>query len=306
MSKKISVLCVDDSALIRQVMTEIINGQPDLQVVGAAADPLVARDMSKALNPDVLTLDVEMPRMDGLEFLEKLMRMRPMPVVMVSSLTERGSEIAMRALELGGREIAPLVAADAQANFDCWAEQLEENWQSSHIARCRSNYFKAIVMLEAMVSAPGAQVPVHEANVIAIEMRAVRDLRGDPQIGSPPSLNRRPGREDEALYLIFFEFDSARITRDGDAVLDAVARQARHQGIRNIVIRGHADRSGSDAYNEKLSARRSEAIKKALEKRGLRAEIIHTAPRGEQDPLVKTKDGVKEQANRRGEIYFED
>jgi len=100
-TKKIKVLCVDDSALIRSVMTEIINSQPDMTVVGTAADPLVARDLIKVTNPDVLTLDVEMPRMDGLEFLEKLMRLRPMPVVMVSSLTERGSEIALRALELG-------------------------------------------------------------------------------------------------------------------------------------------------------------------------------------------------------------
>ncbi|MGK6307192.1 protein-glutamate methylesterase/protein-glutamine glutaminase [Variovorax sp. DT-64] len=99
--KKIRVLCVDDSALIRSVMTELINSQSDMTVVGTAADPLVARDLIKQTNPDVLTLDVEMPRMDGLEFLEKLMRLRPMPVVMVSSLTERGSEIALRALELG-------------------------------------------------------------------------------------------------------------------------------------------------------------------------------------------------------------
>ena len=82
-------------------MTEIINSQPDMVVVATASDPLVARDLVKQHNPDVMTLDVEMPRMDGLEFLEKLMRLRPMPVVMVSSLTERGSEAALRALELG-------------------------------------------------------------------------------------------------------------------------------------------------------------------------------------------------------------
>ncbi len=98
---KIKVLCVDDSALIRSLMTEIINSQPDMVVVATASDPLVARDLVKQHNPDVMTLDVEMPRMDGLEFLEKLMRLRPMPVVMVSSLTERGSEAALRALELG-------------------------------------------------------------------------------------------------------------------------------------------------------------------------------------------------------------
>jgi two-component system chemotaxis response regulator CheB len=100
-SMKIKVLIVDDSALIRGVMKEIINSQPDMEVVGVAPDPLVARDLIKQTNPDVLTLDVEMPKMDGLEFLEKLMRLRPMPVVMVSSLTERGSEITLRALELG-------------------------------------------------------------------------------------------------------------------------------------------------------------------------------------------------------------
>ena len=98
---KIKVLCVDDSALIRSLMSEIINSQPDMEVVGTAPDPLVARDLIKRVNPDVLTLDVEMPRMDGLDFLERLMRLRPMPVLMVSSLTERGSEITMRALELG-------------------------------------------------------------------------------------------------------------------------------------------------------------------------------------------------------------
>ena len=99
--KKITVLCVDDSALIRSLMTEIINSQPDMVVVATASDPLIARDLVKQHNPDVMTLDVEMPRMDGLEFLEKLMRLRPMPVVMVSSLTEQGSEAALRALELG-------------------------------------------------------------------------------------------------------------------------------------------------------------------------------------------------------------
>lgn len=97
----IKVLIVDDSALIRSVMKEIIESQSDMVVVGVAPDPLVARDLIKQTNPDVLTLDVEMPRMDGLDFLEKLMRLRPMPVVMVSSLTERGSEITLRALELG-------------------------------------------------------------------------------------------------------------------------------------------------------------------------------------------------------------
>ncbi|MDQ6679554.1 MAG: chemotaxis response regulator protein-glutamate methylesterase [Pseudomonadota bacterium] len=98
---KIRVLIVDDSALVRSILTEIVNRQPDMQCIGAASDPLVAREMIRELNPDVITLDIEMPRMDGIEFLDKLMRLRPMPVVMVSTLTERGAEVTMRALELG-------------------------------------------------------------------------------------------------------------------------------------------------------------------------------------------------------------
>ncbi|SFN61914.1 protein-glutamate methylesterase/protein-glutamine glutaminase [Xenorhabdus japonica] len=98
---KITVLCVDDSALMRQIMREIINSHPDMEVVDCAPDPFVARDLIKKHRPQVLTLDVEMPRMDGIDFLEKLMRLRPMPVVMVSSLTAKGSEITLKALELG-------------------------------------------------------------------------------------------------------------------------------------------------------------------------------------------------------------
>ena len=98
---KTTVVVVDDSALVRSILTEIINRQPDMTCIGAAADPLVAREMIRNLNPDVITLDVEMPRMDGLDFLQRLMRLRPMPVVMVSTLTERGAEVTMKALELG-------------------------------------------------------------------------------------------------------------------------------------------------------------------------------------------------------------
>ena len=98
---KTRVVVVDDSALVRSLLTEIINRQSDMECIGAACDPIVAREMIRDLNPDVITLDVEMPRMDGLDFLSKLMRLRPMPVVMVSTLTERGAEVTLKALELG-------------------------------------------------------------------------------------------------------------------------------------------------------------------------------------------------------------
>jgi two-component system chemotaxis response regulator CheB len=100
-TKKIRVLVVDDSALVRQILVEVLSRSSDIEVVGTASDPFMARDRIKELNPDVLTLDVEMPRMDGLTFLANLMRLRPMPVVMVSSLTEQGADTTLKALELG-------------------------------------------------------------------------------------------------------------------------------------------------------------------------------------------------------------
>lgn len=101
MAKKTRVVVVDDSALVRGLLTEIINRESDMECIGAASDPFAAREMIRNLDPDVITLDVEMPRMDGIDFLGKLMRLRPMPVVMVSTLTERGADVTLRALELG-------------------------------------------------------------------------------------------------------------------------------------------------------------------------------------------------------------
>jgi two-component system chemotaxis response regulator CheB len=105
--RKYRVLIVDDSALMRELLTEILSSDPEIEVVGAAADPFVARDLIKIKQPNVITLDVEMPRMDGLTFLEKLMRAYPLPVVMISSLTEKGCETTLRALSLGAIDFIP-------------------------------------------------------------------------------------------------------------------------------------------------------------------------------------------------------
>src|SRR5262249_5624 len=99
--RRIRVLIVDDSALVRSLLTDILRTDPEMEVVGAASDGHVAREKIKQLNPDVLTLDVEMPKMDGITFLKNLMRLRPMPVVMVSSLTERGADVTLDALAIG-------------------------------------------------------------------------------------------------------------------------------------------------------------------------------------------------------------
>ena len=149
---KIKVLIVDDSALIRSVMTEIIASQPDMEVVGVAPDPLVARELIKQSNPDVLTLDVEMPKMDGLDFLERLMRLRPMPVVMVSSLTERGSEITLRALELGAVDFVTKPKISIQSGMREYAELIAEKIRGAARARIKPR-------MAAGQGAPSAPLP---------------------------------------------------------------------------------------------------------------------------------------------------
>ena len=134
---KTKVLIVDDSALIRSVMSEIVNSQADMEVVATAPDPLVARELIKKHNPDVLTLDVEMPKMDGLDFLEKLMRLRPMPVLMVSSLTERGSEITMRALELGAVDFVTKPKISIQTGMREYTELIADKIRAASRARVK-------------------------------------------------------------------------------------------------------------------------------------------------------------------------
>ncbi len=133
----IKVLIIDDSALTRQLLTEIIDRQPDLRVVGAAPDPLAAGEMIRTLAPDVLTLDVQMPKMDGLEFLERLMRLKPMPVVMVSSFTEQGAETTLRALELGAVDFVSKPGDGVAYGIEAFRAEVVDKIRSAAQARIR-------------------------------------------------------------------------------------------------------------------------------------------------------------------------
>ncbi len=134
----IRVLVVDDSALMRQVLSEILGADPGIEVVGTAPDPLVARERIKALSPDVLTLDIEMPRMDGLSFLEKIMALRPMPVVVVSTLTQKGTDAVVRALELGAVDCVAKPLADLRSGLAALAEELVGKVKAAAISRPRA------------------------------------------------------------------------------------------------------------------------------------------------------------------------
>lgn len=135
--KKIRVLVIDDSALIRKLLSDVINSQSDMEAIGAASDPLVAREMIREMNPDVLTLDVEMPKMDGLDFLEKLMRLRPMPVVMVSTLTERGSDVTFRALELGAVDFVAKPKIDIASGLREYGNEIANKIRIAKSARLK-------------------------------------------------------------------------------------------------------------------------------------------------------------------------
>jgi two-component system, chemotaxis family, protein-glutamate methylesterase/glutaminase len=135
---KIKVLVIDDSALVRKMLTEILGSDKDIEVVGAAHDPIMARDKIKQLNPDVLTLDVEMPNMDGITFLSNLMRLRPMPVVMVSTLTEAGAEITLDALELGAVDFIAKPKIDFSNSIQEYAEELIEKVKVAAVAQVKS------------------------------------------------------------------------------------------------------------------------------------------------------------------------
>jgi two-component system chemotaxis response regulator CheB len=123
-AKRIRVLVVDDSALVRSILSDVLGSDPSIEVVGTASDAHIARDKIKKLNPDVLTLDVEMPKMDGLTFLHNLMRLRPMPVVMVSSLTERGAEVTLDALAMGAVDFLTKPRIDVAAKLPEYCDEL--------------------------------------------------------------------------------------------------------------------------------------------------------------------------------------
>jgi two-component system chemotaxis response regulator CheB len=137
MSKKIRVVVVDDSALVRSLLSEIINRQHDMECIGTANDPLVAREMIRELNPDVITLDVEMPRMDGIDFLGRLMRLRPMPVVMISTLTEQGAEVTLRALELGAVDFVAKPRVGVTSGLNDLAGQIVDKIRVAAVAQVR-------------------------------------------------------------------------------------------------------------------------------------------------------------------------
>lgn len=175
---KIKVLIVDDSALVRQVLTGIFNDTSDIEVVGSATDPYVAREKIKKLNPDVLTLDVEMPKMDGVTFLGNLMRLRPMPVVMVSTLTEQGADVTLRALENGAVDFVAKPKLDVAEALNDYAQEITNKVRMAARARV-----KPLERKPKPKPAPMGELPEkHSADVILKQSAMKKHFRTTDRI----------------------------------------------------------------------------------------------------------------------------
>jgi two-component system chemotaxis response regulator CheB len=171
----IKILIVDDSPLMRQILTEMLSKEADMRVVGSAADPLAAREMIKQLNPDVMTLDIEMPRMDGLAFLEKVMTLRPMPVVMVSTLTEAGADATLQALELGAVDFFAKPKSVLRDGMERNREELVAKLRAAAGARLRPASRRSAPVTHAGGSfTPGTKIVAIGSSTGGVE--ALRDL----------------------------------------------------------------------------------------------------------------------------------
>lgn len=228
--KRIRVLIVDDSALIRKLLTEIVNSQCDMEAVGAAPDPYAARELIRNLDPDVLTLDVEMPKMDGLEFLEKLMRLRPMPVVMVSTLTERGSEITLRALELGAVDFVSKPKLDIANGMREYAQEITDKIRAAVSARIRKS-------AGTVHQAPGHLPPLGNRAISTEKVIVVGASTGGTE-AIKEFLMRMPP---DCPGILIAQHMPESFTRSFAARLDGVCRIAvKEAGDNERVLPGHA------------------------------------------------------------------
>lgn len=191
--------------------------------------------------------------------------------------------------DLGAREMYPDVSAVAQARFDCWIENQEENFQQGEIDRCKREFLSALQQLEGAMPAAPAPAP---------EPAPAPTAFGDVDPNQPMAI-------ENAMYLVFFDWDQSTLGPGAQSVLDAVSQEVNRRSINAITVVGHADRSGPNAYNERLASRRANAVRDALVQRGLNASMIRVESRGESDPLVATEDNVREPANRRAQISFQ-
>jgi two-component system chemotaxis response regulator CheB len=255
----IKVLIVDDSALVRKLLSEMLGRDRDIQVVGAAADPYAAREKIKQLNPDVVTLDVEMPRMDGITFLENLMRLRPMPVVMVSSLTQRGADVTLRALELGAIDFVAKPKVDIAGSLADYAEELIAKVKVAATARVR----------------PRSSAP--RATAMQVDVRHTADAV------LPPTSRGRVLRTTERIIAIGASTGGTEAIREVLAALPADAPA--------VVISQHIPAAFSKPFADRMNQSSAMSVCEAQDGQYLLPGHVYIAP-GDQHLLIE-RDGAR-------------
>ncbi|MBW3695249.1 chemotaxis response regulator protein-glutamate methylesterase [Vibrio sp. T187] len=183
--RKIKVLVVDDSPVFRSLLTELISSDPDLEVVGSAEDPYEARELIKKLNPDVLTLDIEMPKMNGVQFLKNLMRLRPMPVVMISTLTQHGADTTLHALELGAVDYFPKPAMDSTGDMLGYKDLINSKIKIASGANVSSEPL-ASQSIETVVASGKSKLEIIGIGASTGGTEAVRNVLSALPSGLPP------------------------------------------------------------------------------------------------------------------------
>lgn len=192
------------------------------------------------------------------------------------------------AYDLGARETNPALAAVAQARFDCWIEEQEENWNTTELAGCKNQFFDAIGRLESTLQPAPAAAPVE----------------GVAPVGAYGVDPNQPMAAENAMYLVFFNWDSSELGSGALNVLDAVSSEVSKQPPQTLNVVGHTDTSGPSDYNQRLAFKRANTVRDALVQRGVDASLIAVDAKGENELLVATPDNIREPANRRVNISF--
>jgi two-component system chemotaxis response regulator CheB len=258
--RRIRVLIVDDSALVRQLLTEILSADPGIEVVGTAQDAYMAREKIKRLNPDVLTLDVEMPRMDGIQFLRNLMRLRPMPVVMCSSLTEHGADVTLDALGLGAVDFVTKPKVDVAYRLEEYAQEIT--------AKVRAAAHARVVPLSEAAAAP-----------VASPMKIVEKLSADAVL---PKAAPRIFRTTEQIIAI------GASTGGTEAIKEVLVRMP--PDAPGIVITQHIPKAFSGPFAARMNATTGLTVYEAKDGQQILPGHVYIAP-GDQHLLV-VRDGA--------------
>jgi len=267
-SRRIRVLVVDDSALVRCLLAKIVDAQPDMECVGAAGDPLAARELIRRLDPDVITLDVEMPKMDGLDFLGRLMRLRPMPVLMVSTLTERGAEVTLQALELGAVDFVAKPRIGVADGLNALAAEIVEKLRIAARARPRP-----------LRRAAAAAVHRDSGQARAAPLRAASPPAGAATAMPPPAIAERvvlaaPSRWRTTERLVFIGASTGGTEATREVLVNLPA------DFPAIVVTQHMPAGFTKSYAARLDSLCRIAVKEASDGERVLPGHAYIAPGG--------------------------